>query len=77
MTFFLELDKISNINFLESVFSQIYRVTKNGRMCVVNVSPVIVTRKSRAHESKRLAIPFHFFSLMERIGWKYIEFLGI
>lgn len=61
------------LEFLESVFSQIYRVTKNGRMCVVNVSPVIVTRKSRAHESKRLAIPFHFFSLMERIGWKYID----
>ena len=60
-------------DFLENVFSQIYRVTKSGRMCVVNVSPIIVPRKSRAHESKRLAIPFHFFSLMERIGWKYVD----
>lgn len=61
------------LNFLENVFSEIYRITKDGRMCVVNLSPVIVQRESRAHESKRLAIPFHFFSIMEKIGWKYID----
>lgn len=61
------------LNFLENVFYEIYRVTKDGRMCVVNLSPVIVQRESRSHESKRLAIPFHFFSIMEKIGWKYID----
>ena len=61
------------LDFLEKVFSEIYRITKDGRMCVVNLSPVIVQRESRAHESKRLAIPFHFFSIMEKIGWKYID----
>lgn len=61
------------LDFLENVFSEIYRITKDGRMCVVNLSPVIVQRESRAHESKRLAIPFHFFSIMEKIGWKYID----
>lgn len=61
------------LDFLENVFSEIYRITKEGRMCVVNLSPVIVQRKSRAHESKRLAIPFHFFSIMEKMGWKYID----
>lgn len=61
------------LDFLENVFSEIYRITKDGRMCVVNLSPVIVQRESRAHESKRLAIPFHFFSIMEKMGWKYID----
>ena len=61
------------LNFLNNTFKEIYRITHEGRMCVVNLSPVIDPRKSRSHESKRLAIPFHFFSLMENMGWKYID----
>jgi len=61
------------LEFLRDVFSEVYRVTLPGRMCAVNLSPVIVQRESRAHESKRLAIPFHFFSIMEEMGWKYID----
>ena len=61
------------LQFLTNVFEQVLRVTQPGRMCCVNLSPVIEARKSRAHESKRLAIPFHFFSLMEKMGWKYID----
>lgn len=61
------------LNFLKDVFYEVLRITKPGRMCAVNLSPVIEARESRAHESKRLAIPFHFFSLMEEMGWKYID----
>jgi DNA modification methylase len=61
------------LNFLKEVFMEVYRVTAEGRMCVVNLSPVIVARESRAHESKRLPIPYHFFTIMEQIGWKYID----
>lgn len=61
------------LEFLKNVFLEIFRITKDGRMCVVNLSPVIVARESRAHESKRLAIPFHFFTIMEEMGWKYID----
>jgi DNA modification methylase len=61
------------LDFLKNVFLEIFRITKDGRMCVVNLSPVIVARESRAHESKRLAIPFHFFAIMEEMGWKYID----
>lgn len=61
------------LEFLSKVFTEVYRVTKPGRMCCVNLSPVIQARESRAHESKRLAIPFHFFSIMEKMGWKYID----
>lgn len=61
------------LSFLKDVFYEVLRVTQPGRMCAVNLSPVIEARESRAHESKRLAIPFHFFSLMEDLGWKYID----
>lgn len=61
------------LQFLHNVFVEVLRVTVPGRMCAVNLSPVIEPRQSRAHESKRLAIPFHFFSLMEQMGWKYID----
>lgn len=61
------------LEFLKNVFLEIFRITKEGRMCVVNLSPVIVARESRSHESKRLAIPFHFFTIMEEMGWKYID----
>jgi len=61
------------LSFLKDVFYEVLRVTQPGRMCVVNLSPVIEARESRSHESKRLAIPFHFFSLMEEMGWKYID----
>lgn len=61
------------LTFLKDVFGEVLRVTQPGRMCAVNLSPVIEARQSRAHESKRLAIPFHFFSLMEEMGWKYID----
>ena len=45
------------LTFLENVFNEVYRVTKEGRMCVVNLSPVIVQRVNRNSESKRLPIP--------------------
>ncbi len=61
------------LEFLHNVFASVYRVTAEGRMCCVNLSPVIQARESRSHESKRLAIPFHFFKVMEDIGWKYID----
>lgn len=61
------------LEFLKQVFIEVYRVTIEGRMCVVNLSPVIVPRKSRNDESKRLPIPFHFFKIMEEIGFKYID----
>jgi DNA modification methylase len=61
------------LQFLRNVFLEVLRVTKAGRMCAVNLSPIIEARESRSHESKRLAIPFHFFSLMEQMGWKYID----
>lgn len=61
------------LKFLKQTFIEVFRVTKCGRMCIVNLSPVIVARESRSKESKRIPIPFHFLAIMEKIGWKYID----
>lgn len=59
--------------WIKEVFSEAYRILEEGRMCVVNISVIIEQRKSRSHESKRIPLPFHFVSLMEQIGFKFLE----
>lgn len=59
--------------WLEKVFTEVYRVLKEGRMCVVNISPILVPRESRQQESKRLNLPAHFSVIMEKIGFKFLE----
>lgn len=44
--------------FLKEVFSQIHRITKEGRFLIVNTSPVIIPRVSRMYSSKRYPIPY-------------------
>ena len=41
---------------MNDIFKEIFRITKENRMVVVNISPVIEPRKSRAHASIRRQI---------------------
>lgn len=59
--------------FLEKVFLDVYRVTKEGRFLIVNTSPVIVPRVSRAHSSKRYPIPFDLHYYLVKMGWEFID----
>ena len=61
------------LDFLKIVFTEAYRVLKEGRMCVVNISAIIIPRESRQHESKRINLPAHFSNMMEEIGFKFLE----
>jgi len=61
------------LNTLKTVFSLIYDITDEGRMCCVNLSNILVQRASRNNESSRIPLAFHFVPLMEEIGWKFIE----
>jgi DNA modification methylase len=61
------------LDFLESVFEKTLHVTKPGRMCIVNISNILITRASRNSESRRIPLSFHFVSLMEKIGWEFLE----
>jgi len=61
------------LNFLEDVFKEIHRITKEGRFFVLNTSPIIIPRISRAHASKRYPIPFDIHSLLVKMGWEFID----
>lgn len=61
------------LDFLTEVFCQIYRITKEGRFLIVNTSPVIVPRVSRAHSSKRYPIPFDLHARLVQNGWEFID----
>ena len=61
------------IAWLNSVFSLVYNVTEEGRMCCINVSPIIQPRISRNNESTRYPIPFDITHYMCAMGWKFIE----
>lgn len=61
------------LDFLTEVFKEIHRVTKEGRFFVVNTSPVIVPRVSRAHSSRRYPIPFDIHARMDAIGWEFVD----
>jgi DNA modification methylase len=58
---------------LKRIFKLVYDKTYDGRICCVNLSNILIPRKSRADESTRIPIAFHFVGLMETIGWKFLE----
>lgn len=61
------------LNFLESVFKEVHRATKEGRFFVLNTSPIIIPRISRAHASKRYPIPYDIHPLLVKMGWEFID----
>lgn len=61
------------LNFLTAVFKETHRITKEGRFFVLNTSPVIVPRISRAHSSRRYAIPYDMHPRLTDIGWEFID----
>lgn len=61
------------LDFLDTVFKEVMRITKEGRFLIVNTSPVIVPRISRAHSSKRYPIPFDLHTRLVNQGWDFID----
>lgn len=61
------------LDFLTEVFKAVHRITKEGRFLIVNTSPVIIPRVSRAHASKRYPIPFDLHARLVEIGWEFID----
>jgi DNA modification methylase len=61
------------LEFLEKVFIETYRVTKEGRFLIVNTSPIIIPRVSRAHSSKRYGIPFDLHTYLVKNGWEFVD----
>ncbi len=61
------------LEFLEKVFKETYRITKEGRFLIVNTSPIIIPRISRSHSSKRYPIPFDLHPYLVNMGWEFID----
>ncbi len=61
------------LNFLEKVFLQVHRVTKEGRFFVLNTSPVIVPRVGRQYSSRRYAVPFDIHARLIPMGWDFVD----
>jgi len=59
--------------FLEEVFRETHRATKEGRFLAVNTSPVIEPRASRQSQSRRFGIPFDLHVRLTGMGWDFME----
>ena len=61
------------LDFLESVFKEIHRITKEGRFFLLNTSPIIIPRAGRKYSSKRYPIPYDIHPLLIKMGWEFID----
>jgi DNA modification methylase len=61
------------LDFLESVFKEVHRVTKEGRFFLLNTSPIIIPRVGRQYSSKRYPIPYDIHPLLIKMGWEFID----
>jgi len=61
------------LSFLEEVFKEVHRVTKEGRFFILNTSPIIIPRAGRKYSSKRYPIPYDIHPLIIKMGWEFID----
>ncbi len=61
------------LDFLAAVFKEVHRITKEGRFFILNTSPIIIPRVSRAHSSRRYPIPFDIHPRLVDMGWEFID----
>ena len=61
------------LSFLEKVFKEVHRITKEGRFFILNTSPIIIPRISRQHASKRYPIPYDIHPFLIKMGWEFID----
>ncbi len=58
---------------MKEVFTNTYKVLKESRMCIINISPVLVEREKRSKQSYRIPLPFYYVPMMEEIGFEFLE----
>lgn len=58
---------------MRAIFTQVCRVLSKSRMCVVNISPVLVKREKRSKQSYRIPLPFYFVPMMEEVGFEFLD----
>jgi DNA modification methylase len=58
---------------MKVVFTNAYEVLKESRMCIINISPVLIEREKRSKQSYRIPLPFYYVPMMEEIGFEFLE----
>lgn len=58
---------------LRKIIQQCHRVLNEGRMFVMNISPVLIRRQDRSHSSKRIAVPFDVHRIFTEEGFDFID----
>ena len=61
------------LEFLKKVFTEVHRITKEGRFFLLNTSPIIIPRVGRKYSSKRYPIPYDIHPLLIKMGWEFID----
>jgi DNA modification methylase len=61
------------MNQMKEIFTIAFNKLKQSRMCVINISPVLVERTKRSEQSYRIPLPFYYVPMMEEIGFEFLE----
>lgn len=64
---------VSYMDEMEEVFTLVFEKLKKSRMCVINISPVLISRANRNSQSYRIPLPFYYVPMMEKIGYEFLE----
>lgn len=61
------------LDFMRKVIIRVHAILSEGRFFVINVSPILVRRTSRATSSKRLPIPFDLHKIFDNVGFDFVD----
>ena len=66
-------DVKSYISEMRKIFELAHLKLKKSKICIVNISAVIVPREKRSKQSYRIPLPYYFVPMMEDIGFEFLE----
>jgi DNA modification methylase len=66
-------DYDSYLDKMRRIIRLCHRVLSEGRFFVLNSSPVLIPRRKRSQQSRRLAIPFDLHSIVVSEGFDFID----
>lgn len=61
------------LELLKNVFAECHRTLSEGRFLIVNASPILIRRSQRSQASRRVPVPFHINTILEQIGFDFLD----
>jgi DNA modification methylase len=58
---------------MKEIFTSVFRILKQSRMCIIVISVVLIEREKRSKQSYRIPLPFYYVPMMEEIGFEFLE----